>query len=536
MIGVTADTIGKRRSVPVYERATFIAIACAVLVAAPFISALTHVFDYHDSFGFYAYQNHLDCRQHPQFNSFFLFGRPLYAYLNCFLGTFITNVQDAIIVRAIGLSVEIASVIWIARILRGSGMPAMVAIVAACALIWLPGFQFFTAMTQATCIVFSLPLVVLAFVELRAGCAALQRRDADGASNHLLFSVLALLIAANIYQQITSLIFCLVFATVWQYGPKLRKAGRLLIAGSIGVFGVQGIVYLLTYRFITAHLFFRYTGQSVAEASAGDHARDIALSTDIGAKLHLFYALTPNSFGLWLAGPPVAFYMAVIVLSAAAVCTCFILDLRADREHSKRMSWAFAFEKLTWLAALVLLANAPNLVAKSSTLALRDVLPYQWLIVLLFLSTGWRVAEAVGGVAAHRIAAVVLGFFTAIGVCASSWNLYRNFVMPSAGEFRFIQKSLGDYVPTATAPVCVIQPGVLNVGALAHPETQVDEFGKLTTMFPQDVPWIVSAAVKSRTGQINGNSRVLKPAESPAKFNCGVVIDMRRYVSQLAKD
>jgi hypothetical protein len=527
------EKVRTRRPVSFDERSTLLAAVCTALVAIPYISVLTHVFDYHDSFYFFAYANHFSCRAHPQFAFFFLVGRPFYAYLNCFFGALITTLQHAVVVHAIGVMIAVLSAIWIVRVLRELGMPVMVATVAACALVWLPGFQFFIAMTQATSIVFALPLVVLAFVELRVGSAALDRMDLRLASRHLTYSTLWLLVGAEIYQQMASLIFCFVFAAVWKLGPDLRRGGRVLIASSIGVFGVQGVLYVLTYYAVTARVFSRMTGQTLAEASAVDSTREIVLSADVGAKLHLLYELTPNSFALWFVGAPVAFYGTVAALCAIAVFTGFILDIRTSGKRPDPMAWAFAFEKLTWLGGLVLLVNAPNLVAKSDSLLLRHMVPYQWLIVLLLLSTGWRLAAAIAGAAAYRVGAAALACFAVVGLGSASWNLYRNMVVPNAGEFRFIQQALGDYVPTASAPACVIQPDVVNVGAFDHAQSRMDEFGKLTTMFPQDVPWIVSAAVKSRTGQINGNSRVLKPAELPTKFNCGVVIDMRRYVSQL---
>ena len=518
-----------------YKRSIFLAAVCTVLVATPYISALTHIFDYHDSFFFYAYENHLRCGDHPQFNFFFLVGRPLYAYLNCYLGALVTRLQDAAIIRAIGVAVLIISAIWIAGVFAKIGMPAMLAAVAACALIWLPGFQFFVGVTQATPIVFSLPLVVASFVELDAGCAALDRRAIGFASLHLMLSTLFLLVAAQIFQQMTSLIFCFVFAAIWHLGSEFRKSARVLIAGSIVVFGIQGLLYLVTYHTITAPIYTLLANQTLAEASTVDSTRDIALSTDIGAKLHLLYELTPGSFALWLAGPPAALYGTVIALSLAAVLASVALDVRIGRNRPIFARWVFPLEKLVWLGGLILLVNAPNLVAKTNSLFLRHMIPYQWLIILLLLSTGWRLAGAFGGVAVHRLAVAALTCFAAIGVGTASWNLYRNLVLPNAGEFSFIQGALGGYEPTEAAPACVFQPGVSNVGALAHPETQIDEFGKLTTMFPQDVPWIISAAVASYTGELNGNARVLDPAESPTKFHCGAVIDMRRYASRLTQ-
>jgi hypothetical protein len=528
-----ADNVATGR--PIHERSIFLAAACAVLVTLPYISALTHVFDYHDSFYVFSHKHHLSCDRHPQFYSFFLIGRPLYAYLNCYFGTLITSLHDAILVRAIGLMVVISCAIWIIRVLRDVGTPGIVAMVAACALIWLPGFQLFIAMSQAAPILFTLPLGILSFVELRAGCAAINRRHTWPASHHFVFSILSLLLATQIYQHMTSLIFCFVFAAVWPMGPKSRQSGRQLIAGSIGVFGAQGILYLLVYHAIIAPFFTQLSGLTLAEASASDHARDIAISTNISAKLDLLYALTPNTFALWLAGPPVAFYGAVIGLAVASVVAVFILDVGNGRYQADSPSWAFAAEKLAWLVVLALLVNAPNLIAKNYTLALRGEVPYQWLIVLLLLLTGWRLANALGGTVAHRVAGTALASFTTIGLCTASWNLYRNLVLVNAGEFRFIQQELRDYIPTKAAPACVISPGLSNVGAMSHPETQTDEFGKLTTMFPQDVPWIISAAVADYTGELNGYAIVLDPKESPAKFHCGVVIDMRRYASQLAQ-
>jgi hypothetical protein len=539
--GAKASEITKSVSdapVPAFKRPAFIFLACGALVAIPFLSALTHVFDYHDSFYFFAYDHHMQCWRHPQFNSFFLVGRPLYAYLNCLLSGLVRTLPQTIFVRLIGLAVCIGAAGWIVRVLREEGMPALVAVVAACSLIWLPGFQFVIAMSQAEPVVFTLPLAILAFVELRSGLDTLNRSGFRAASRSFILTSLYVLIAAEIYQPMSSLFFCLVFAATWHLGPSLLNKGRLLIAGSIAVFAVQGVLYLLSFKLVVAPLYTHFTHRTVAEANAIDSSRDIAISTDIFGKLEFLYdAMTPNSFSLWLAGPPYPVYATVLALTALAVGAAFVLDLHAARQATIWRQWAFAFEKLIWLGALVLLVNAPILLPKTGTIALRAEIPYQWLIVLVLLSSGWRVVEAIGSAAAFRIGQGALFCFAAIGIVAASWNLHRNFVLPNAGEFSFVRQALGDYLPTESAPACVIQPGMLNVGSLAeeHFEMLTDEFGKLTTMFPTDVPWIVSAVVKSRTRRLNSNTRILKPDEPPADLNCGVVIDMRVYAARIAQ-
>lgn len=76
----------------------------------------------------------------------------------------------------------------------------------------------------------------------------------------------------------------------------------------------------------------------------------------------------------------------------------------------------------------------------------------------------------------------------------SNWNFNRNLARINEKELEFIQAALAADYRKMPADVILIQPPDGNLGAFGPLADLADEFGITSTMYPQDVPWVVYGA------------------------------------------
>lgn len=510
------------------------ALGIALVIGLVYASAFPRLFDYHDSFLFYLYADHNNCSLHPQWSFFFLEGRPIYSILMCLVDARITHtIRDAVLLRSIGVGIAILSACWFADLLIRLAVPPVVAALGAASLFALPAVQLDIGLSQAVMFLVAFPCIALAFSSLKRGCGAVIRRAFLTSWWCFLAATLWLLVASNIFQQFSSLLFCFVFAGMWPADWKLRRSIRLLLVSSVAVYAAHGVVYLLIYHNFTVEIWAAMTGRDASDAAVLLGERAVAISMDPVGKLYFLAGMTREAFSLWLPGAPTGFLVAGTALALGSVAAGLWLDYREGvLRHGGPSIRALGFpaEKLMYLVLLVLLISSPNLLARSDSYFLRHWLPFQWSVILLFLLTGVRVYRAWDSALARRFVPLSIAVFTIAFVGLASWNFYRNFVAINAAEFEFISQALAGFDPVTNAPpVCVVLPGVENLGAIAHPETQGDEFGRITTMYQQDVPGIVAAAMQNMTGRLFGNTVVLRSAAAGKASGCGRIVDMRRF-------
>ena len=161
---------------------------------------------------------------------------------------------------------------------------------------------------------------------------------------------------------------------------------------------------------------------------------------------------------------------------------------------------------------LVPLSVAPILLAQGSLIVYRHLIAYQWLIVLYLVAASTRLA--VTAAARRAVTGALLMAVLVAGIYAH-WNFDRNSARINAKELQFIQGALAR--ARLPAHIVVIQPDVMYLGSFGRLPEPADEFGVTTTMYPQDIPWIVFGAaaqlglprehLSSVTGSVRGRKR-----------------------------
>jgi hypothetical protein len=276
--------------------------------------------------------------------------------------------------------------------------------------------------------------------------------------------------------------------------------------------------------------------------------RSVAIATDVTGKIRLFLQVTPRALGLWFLDSPTAAPLVVASLSAALAIANFERDRRASAGSSQAGGVWPAAQRLGLVAMLVPLSVAPILLAQGSLNVYRHFIAYQWLIVLYLVAASMRLAATPA--ARRAVAAASLVAVLVAGIHAH-WNFDRNLARINEKELQFIQEGLFRAHSRLPAHVVVIQPDATNLGSLGPLVERADEFGATTTMYPQDIPWIVFGAaaqlglsrdkllsVTGARADINGLVRIdafgKVVSVDPLKSS-DVVIDMRQFAARVRR-
>jgi len=517
--------------------------AIIVILLWTYWPSLYAAYDYHDSFYSFVSTTKNVCRGQPQHAFFFFLGRPLYALLNCYtVSAFIYSIDDTIFVRGLNFLVFLASALFAYDLLRRVSISALPAAAIVVCGFTLPGFQLFIFVTQAGPILWSLPFIFLAVAIFIASGERLERfwsslKDFALVSLAVVLSGISLIIASMVYQQTTSLFFIFLCLYCLHRLPRVSP-GTLATIFAVGVaaYGFHGILYIIIHKLYILPIGLEYMGKS-AESMAAD-ARNVAFTVDIRGKLAFIWNfLLPKGTRLWTVGigHPLAQLVtwstpiALILWVTAAVNTKSGQHAGEDRKTTSWLSWLIAFVIL--LLTLVFV-NAPNLVAQGSSIAMRHVLPFHFMIVTVLIMGAWGAFQLFGnrGTTIAVGVAVGLSLFAAMETRA---NLDRNMAGLAIAEFKYIKDAIAEKSPTPPKRILVIQPTVQSLALAPDLIDTYDEIGKLTTMYWQDVRWIVLAAGMAagiERGKIPAAETATPEEAEAARSNPeALIIDMRKF-------
>jgi len=229
---------------------------CVVLVYLP---GIVRVFDFHDSFQFFSYDDHLNCAAHPQAAYLVFTGRPLFPLVTCGVALLMNTVSDAQTVRLLELAILSASGALIVGALRSYGVHMLVAGGTVVGLLSVPGWQLVLSMSQAAAVVFSLPPVLGAFLLIRRIVESGTPIDAR-VLRSFAGAVALLLIGSLTYQQSSSILFALCAIPV-VVSPLARARRMLMLA--VAAYAISGALYLVIHRLLVLPLLLPAFGATI---------------------------------------------------------------------------------------------------------------------------------------------------------------------------------------------------------------------------------------------------------------------------------
>lgn len=468
-------------------------------------------YDYHDAFYSYAYENK-SCGAHPQWIYFLYTGKSLFSVIHCLtVESVIYELKDTIIVRAFTFFTLVLSAIWMLFIIRSMGYGLLSATIVALGVSTLPGIQLFLNLTQAYPVFLTIPLVLLSIHLFKKGKNYfLSVFSFRGNRLRIIFFVFLastpLLISSLIYQQTSSLFF--LFICLLCLSPKSHyqlKDAFILLGFGILVYGLHGLVYLLIHNYIVLPYALLLMGKTLEQVQGLPF--HVAVSYDFLGKIEfLFTDLLSKGLRLWsidYVHPITQIILILFPVGMIAWCVSKIKESKVnllDGNYKKVLILVFGYFLV--ISVCLILTNAPNLIAKSSSLTGRHVIPFQGLIIVVICVGITQFAtHGLSKNFNNTIFVSIVVLFIGTGVMQARQNFDLNMAGLAQKEMTYIRNSLVPRMHDLPSRIIVIQPHVTSL-ALANDFTDThDENGKLTTNYPQDVPWIVLAAFLDLGGQ-----------------------------------
>ena len=528
----------------------FIPVALSIVIALLWIywPGLTDAYDFHDSFYTYAYTNKEVCNAHPQTGYYLYIGRPLLNLINCFMiAGQIDTLQDTVFVRAIAFLLLTASMIMVATLIRAMGYNRLTATVIAIGLGSLPGMQLFIFMTLASTILWTLPPILAAsavFFYARHSLFSLFNNFSSALIKALLLllvSAFLLFIASLIYQQTSSLFF--LFTGLMCLSPKIivspHKALTLMGAALL-VYALHGLVYLAVFHQFILPEALSLLKMTLEEAQGERY--DVVVSSDLFGKLQfLMTNLFVKGLRLWTIGEghpftqlvAISFFLSIIFWVLYAFNQAKTVN-KAQPQPWYKSPQIVIITTLSLIIATLVLVNAPNLIAQTSSATSRHTLIFQATIIALIVAGAqqfWSLKKY--AVTKQALVSSVVAM-AVTGAVSARHNFDFNMSGIAKKEIAYIQKALTPHMANLPERIIVIQPNVFTLTLAGDAKDTFDENGALTTRFWQDVRWITLAAYLDLGGdrRLFPKIEAIHPGEmkqNPGKEKA-LVIDMRKLV------
>ena len=441
------------------------ALITGLIVLAAYGVAIGGAYVYHDDYYLLLTSGRL-CSNHPQYNAYMLdYGRPVGIAIKCALSNFFDEPTHAYVARSLTVvGVWFLSILLYFQIVKFANALAAAFIAGACVCV--------VALHPPISMLANAHHVWAATLGLAGGLLAAAPGSGTIRYVRLFLSGFACFLALAIYQP-GAFLFVLPFVVMC-----LVKEVRLIRV-------YWWIVSLIPIGVATILYGFLYLGKGSSR---------FKLLADLSSKIAWFSnEALPLSLGLWDFRISL-FSIVLFALSCFSLAILLILDLR-EKGRNAALNRIFG---LFCGAFLIILSFTPNLIAAESQFFYRTALSFQ---LTLAVAAFILILQAVNRVHCYLYTAAVpildcaitllMGIFAAGGVHRAQYNVTWGYVVPATIEFNWLTHKLAGVNFSEKRNIHIIRPsGALNTLSFK------DEFGRMTTEFPQDVPWVVLGAMR----------------------------------------
>lgn len=485
---------------------TVVLIFCAVF--AIYLPVVQGNYLYHDDYYLMAVGPGGECFQHPQYPAYLYdYYRPVGIHIKCLYSHMFSEPRGANVARGLTL-LAIGAVGWFVHgLLKRLSAPAVPAILTAILVVTLPPFQTAAAMIANATHVYGMLLGMAGgCVALKAVGDQLEIQDSGGAYSAsrkawlLLGSMILFLIAAATYQlSAYAFLFPLMLATVFSRAPVRRLIRALVVAGSALVAG--SILYFIATRILRA------AGAGILEhpSNRGE------ISFDLGSKIEwVMHELLPRSFAFWSIEPSLIL-TSVAVMTGLIVATLYVLlggeGWRGIPGRERFQGAGERMIRLLLVTVMLLGTMAPQLVIAKPEFFYRTLISFQpglvlWvfsLSVAIILGTRVRMNVSTGAeprtVLIRGGLSLVLLAGVAVGGFMAHESVLNRYVLPQTLELNWLKNQVASKKFRSGDHVHIVRPRTFLVG-----RTFKDEFGPMTTVFAQDIPFVMMAVTRQIPG------------------------------------
>lgn len=213
------------------------------------------------------------------------------------------------------------------------------------------------------------------------------------------------------------------------------------------------------------------------------------ITTKVTQKMSWFlkYPLR-DAMNLWDIFPSTLFVFSFIFIAAGGLLCEILSSWRNAHNASERRSLLFScLQKSGFLLLLFPLSMLPNLVAEGTLSSYRSLVALSPLIVVVLY---WGLSQIIQfSLPKRKKMAISLCLLIAalIGVFTARHNVTDYYVYPHSAELKYVKSILQEADLGKYKKVHVLRP--------KNPYGRYDEFGMLTTSYPQDVYRVIKVAL-----------------------------------------
>lgn len=443
-----------------------------LILAAVYFPAFTGYFVVHDDYAVWAPE-----RDKPlQIVAMKGIGRPVAGYLLRELRTLVGSVSDANIVRFI--TVAILSIVatllylWMTK----NSIKRVNALLLTVVIFTLPAFQVQVVWLTAA------PGTYAALAAAISGLFGANLRGGGWIRKiiFVFFSIVAGLVSLATHQ--TAAMFYWVVGAVMLVSIDVRFWRQRL----------RSILYFFAVSFVTIGVYFAAASLLIDQPEGwAATPYSWAVTADFAGKASWFLR-SPllDAVNLWNIFPTAAFALGfALVLGAGLLCD-ILSSVRGVHEADERRAlvgsclWRFGL-----LLLLFPLSLLPNLAAKGTTSSYRSlvalspviVIALYWGLSRLFYFAFFRRSDI--------LISSLLGLAALTGFFAASYTITNYYVLPHTMELKYFMMSLQNSDLEKYEEIHVLEPEDRSV------RCRYDEFGAMPTLYSQDIPKIVRAAL-----------------------------------------
>ncbi|HEC70160.1 MAG TPA: hypothetical protein ENI31_07765 [Candidatus Omnitrophica bacterium] len=451
-----------------------------------YLPILKEEFVFNDDYFIWVMDKSKGCSTHPQFDYFFFIGRPLFPILVCPFWMAVERIRVLNLVRLFNILALSISAFLFFKWLTKNSLKRVESLLLTLIIFSLPTFQTQVVLANSFPHTVALIFSILAGFFLYKGSFNLNTFK-DFLNNRYIFSSLVFLILTlMIYPPLA--MFSWVIALV----PLLYKEDFFKLER-------KKFFYIVFLVLIACGIYFLYLkinssileNKKIPSEIIGEHY--VRLTFNLGRSFLLFIKGFFSSLCLWRVIPNkmLALFSLSIILSGFIVKSI---------KFARREGLRFFFrnvDKILYLALFLPLSMLPNLVSPLYVISYRMLSAISSVVVLFLFFSLRELSVFLLRRKANLFINIIL--FTSLlwGAYLAHYN-YNNFIiLQSKKELNYLKESLRRYQGEKIKAVNIVRPRFFNFLHYRQTfPTDVDEFGLLSSSFPQNIKGMFRCAVK----------------------------------------
>lgn len=449
-------------------------------MTATYFPAVSSYYVHHDDYLLWAWKRD-GFQNHPQFAFMMAIGRFIGVYILLGLGSLVTSVYDANIIRFVSIfTLSLCAwllFLWLRPYFKTMVHPFLLSLL----IFTLPPFQVFAGWASTAYCSIATLFAILAGI--MADRIPMEKPTLRGLIDKHVIGSVGLLFCALITHPMPAMFYWVIAAFYMVLekptASSTRWKQKMLVFALVGFSTIS--IYAVMLRFVKAHYIRNTVGSYNPYVMTSDPVRKLVwfIRDPLFTSLNL-WNIFPNSIYSWT----IIMFILITIASMALVRR----SLHTMKEQH------YSGDRLIWLSSmffiLIILSYLPGIVAIGTFAPYRSnvALVSMVIVIMMWALQSWILL--LQQKLQKTLWTVILFAACAWGISRANHNVKYYFAISDNLELRYIQNIVRTHDLRNYNKIHVVMPEKAFVG----PEYRNDEFASPATINPRDIPWIIRCA------------------------------------------